>query len=573
MTSMLRILHLEDDPHDAELIQALLDREELNCEMVQVDTQEDFLAALDRESFDLILADYRLPSFDGLTALSLVQERCPKVPFILVSGTLGEELAIDSLKAGATDYVLKQRLSRLVPAMRRALREAEEHEKRKQAEQTTKRLLDQQIVINQLALSLGEFRTLDQVYRILYEQIHGLMDTDAFIISSFDEETQLIHAGYVITQGTVRDVAHFPPIPLEKEGQGTQSQVIRTGELLYFPDWRQAMDHTQTEHMIDEDGTVSDGPPPPDEREESTNTALLVPMKKAGKTIGVMQVQSHRLNGYTREDIDLLSGLANVAAVAIENVALFEEVQHELTERRRVEEEQQQLHWGLIQAERMATVGTVAAGIVHNLRGPLTSILGYGQLLQRKQPDSSDLEQIVSSAQQMNQMIEDVLTKSRPERSREPTNLNALLQHELDFLQANPVFKHEVEKDIRLAEDLPSIEGVYTDLSQVFGNLLRNAVDAMHQRDTKRLTVVTSFTEKHIIVEVIDTGCGIPEANIPRLFTPFFTTKPSGVEEGEPGGTGIGLYTVQRLLEPYGADIEVKSVVDAGTTFWVKIPV
>ena len=262
-----------------------------------------------------------------------------------------------------------------------------------------------------------------------------------------------------------------------------------------------------------------------------------------------------------------------------EGHAVFLHIVYDITDKkqaeeklRQAEEERQQFQRNLIQSERMATVGTVAAGIVHNLRGPLTSILGYGKLLQRKHPDSPDPEQIVSSAQQMSQMIEDILAKSQQKRNPEPTDLNTLLQGELDFLQANPVFKHEIEKDIRLTEDLPSIEGVYTDLSQAFGNLLRNAVDAMHQRDTKRLSVVTSFTEKHIIVEVTDIGCGIPEANIPRLFEPFFTTKPFEGEESEPKGTGLGLYMVQRLLEPYGADIEVESTVDVGTTFRVKIP-
>ena len=245
----------------------------------------------------------------------------------------------------------------------------------------------------------------------------------------------------------------------------------------------------------------------------------------------------------------------------------------DITERKQTEEERQQFQQTLIQAERMATIGTVTAGIVHNLRGSLTSILGYGKLLQRRHPDSSDLEQIISSAQQMNQIIEDVLTKSRQKTNPEPTDLNAVLEHELDFLQANPIFKHEVEKDIHLAENLPVVECVYTDFSQIFGNLLRNAVEAMHQRDKKHLSVVTSSTEEDIIVEVTDTGCGIPEANISHLFEPFFTTKPFDGEENEPSGTGLGLYTVQRLLEPYGARIEVESTVNVGTTFRVKIPI
>ena len=107
----MRILSLEDDPNDTELIQGLLETEGIVCEVPRVDTEPAFLAALEQGEIDLILADYTLPSFDGLSALKLAMSSRPDVPFIFVSGTLGEEVAIEALKIGATDYVLKTRLS------------------------------------------------------------------------------------------------------------------------------------------------------------------------------------------------------------------------------------------------------------------------------------------------------------------------------------------------------------------------------------------------------------------------------------------------------------------------------
>jgi PAS domain S-box-containing protein len=118
-----RILHLEDDPADRQLIRETLGTEGITLELVQVDTREDFEAALAQDTVALILSDFALPRFDGLSALELVQKRRPSLPFIFVSGTMGEEAAIESLQSGATDYVLKQRLSRLGPAVRRALEE------------------------------------------------------------------------------------------------------------------------------------------------------------------------------------------------------------------------------------------------------------------------------------------------------------------------------------------------------------------------------------------------------------------------------------------------------------------
>src|ERR1700722_8840511 len=126
MKSLLRILYLEDDPRDAELVQETLANDGIGCDVRRVETEADFIAALEPGGFDLILADYTLPSFDGLSALKIAQQHWPDLPLIFVSGALGEEVAIEALKIGATDYVFKTRLSRIVPSVQRALREAEE---------------------------------------------------------------------------------------------------------------------------------------------------------------------------------------------------------------------------------------------------------------------------------------------------------------------------------------------------------------------------------------------------------------------------------------------------------------
>jgi signal transduction histidine kinase len=132
---VLRVLHLEDNLLDAELILANLLEGGLECVVRRVDTRADFEAAIAAKDFEIILADYSLPSFDGLAALEIARAETPDTPFIIISGALGEELAIETLKSGATDYILKHRLERLVPSVRRALREAAEREARKHAEQ------------------------------------------------------------------------------------------------------------------------------------------------------------------------------------------------------------------------------------------------------------------------------------------------------------------------------------------------------------------------------------------------------------------------------------------------------
>lgn len=134
MERPLRILMVEDSAADAEVVQYELTKGGLQFEVRQVDNREAFEESLGEFAPDIILSDFSFPVFDGMSALEMALERCPDVPFVFVSGAMGEDFAVDMLRCGATDYVLKQKLSRLVPAVRRALAEAEERRTRERAE-------------------------------------------------------------------------------------------------------------------------------------------------------------------------------------------------------------------------------------------------------------------------------------------------------------------------------------------------------------------------------------------------------------------------------------------------------
>jgi signal transduction histidine kinase len=139
----LRIVLLEDSEPDVDLIQQTLFNSELNAAVVAVDTREDFEAELTRRTPNIILSDYWLPTFDGGSALEIAMQLAPDVPFIFVTGILGEEVVIEMLKKGATDYVLKSRLTRLVPAINRALRETEQRHENDKAQERLMRSHDQ----------------------------------------------------------------------------------------------------------------------------------------------------------------------------------------------------------------------------------------------------------------------------------------------------------------------------------------------------------------------------------------------------------------------------------------------
>ena len=156
MKSPLHILHLEDDPQDAALIKKTLVAQGISCAITCVKNRGDFVATLEHGGIDLILSDSTLPGFDGLSALEIVRTRFPSIPIIIVSGTMGEEQAIESLKSGATDYVLKENLTRLVPAVRRAMREVKERAGNRRTEKELHQIEEQlRLVFSQSPIGIA----------------------------------------------------------------------------------------------------------------------------------------------------------------------------------------------------------------------------------------------------------------------------------------------------------------------------------------------------------------------------------------------------------------------------------
>jgi PAS domain S-box-containing protein len=195
---------------------------------------------------------------------------------------------------------------------------------RKRAESSRDDLLRRLVALNRVSLALGQQVHLPAILRTLHDEVSTLLDADGFFVSRYAKDSGLITALFVVDEGGELDASVFPPVPLAPEGRGMQSQVLRTGRPLNVPDWLEAERNMQTVYHIAPDGSLT--PPPPEtERENCTKSALLVPMMYMGEPIGVLQVQSNRLEAYTDEDVDLLTGLANVAAVSVQNALLIEE--------------------------------------------------------------------------------------------------------------------------------------------------------------------------------------------------------------------------------------------------------
>jgi PAS domain S-box-containing protein len=183
----LRIIHLEDNPLDADLIQARLQETEIDFRLERVDTRESFEAAL-RTVADLILADYSLPQYSGIEALQTSRVLQPRTPFIFITGALGEERAIELLKSGATDYVLKERLSRLVPSVLRSLRESREHNERLRAQEELKQRASELEHLYRLTEAVARAADMEDVYRIALDSLVRGVGVDRASILVFERE-------------------------------------------------------------------------------------------------------------------------------------------------------------------------------------------------------------------------------------------------------------------------------------------------------------------------------------------------------------------------------------------------
>jgi signal transduction histidine kinase len=266
-------------------------------------------------------------------------------------------------------------------------------------------------------------------------------------------------------------------------------------------------------------------------------------------------------------------------------------------------EQQERLQKDILQLSKLSSIGMLAQGLAHNLSSPLLIILGRAELMKDKliqmrskllglSSDAGFIEKeetlalfreydhnlrdtdiIIENVAKLTDIIRNIMQKSRQDQVQvqQLLSLSSVMREELKFLDADLFFKHNVEKHYDLAEDLPFITGVYSDFSQTFLNIIQNAIDAMHDSQRKELFVRTYAEQDRICVLIRDTGCGIPPQDLDRIFEPYFSTKKASPDSSRPMGTGLGLHMVTLLMEPYKAQIEVRSK-PGNTSFLLKIP-
>jgi PAS domain S-box-containing protein len=521
LTTPLRVLFVEDSEDDMLLLVRLLRQGGYAPAFERVETADGLRSALHRGGWEVIISGYTMPRFSGLEALAITLQLASDVPFLMVSGTVGEEVAVESIKAGAADYLMKQNLIRFVPAVARALRDASERRAMRRAEAV---LREQRALLGMIydntsdALALHMWEPREAAWKLLSVNRATLQMARALGLDA--DETGLL--GRRLEEVTA---ALWPSDGDDGDG-GLVDEFDRAAE--------SGRTRTREARLVADGATLF---------AELTLIPFFAPE----------------------------GGTPHVLAVA-----------RDITARKRAEAARREFEARLAQSRKMEALGQLAGGVAHDFNNILAGILGFADVIRKSTPDPAAAgfsSEIVQAATRARDLIRQILMFSRRQPAeRRPVRLAEVTREALRLVFGTAPAAVRIEA--RLSDDAPYILGDPTQLHQVVMNLCTNAVQAMGDSGgmleiaVEEVDVSPEFARRHpplregkcVCLTIIDSGPGMPQAVLDRLFEPFFTTKAPGV------GTGLGLSVVHGVVQNHEGAIVVESRPGDGTTFAVFLP-
>jgi PAS domain S-box-containing protein len=620
------VLLAEDSETDAKLVVKELRRAGHEIEFERVDTSAGMRAALARGGWDLVISDWAMPGFGAQAALRLLREIDLDLPFIIASGTIGEETAVEAMRAGANDFVLKDRLARLAPAVERELRERDERASRRRAEE---------------ALRASENR-----YRRMIETTsHGVWIASPEGITTFANACMARMLGCDVSDVVGRPIFEFMEPAGREEAvarlERRRAGLVEEGEILLvrkdggriavsvvsipiydaagnyegpiamvtdITERRRAQEQLRASEarfsrlaesgiigiaFADVNGNLHDANDTYIEMFGYTREDLaagrmrwddMTPPEYAAidaeavrqlRETGVARTWEKEMN---RKDGSRVPVLLGVAMLDGPNCIAFAA---DLTERKRAEEALRSSEEQLRQAQKMEAIGGLAGGVAHDFNNILSVIISYTSLaiqdLGEADPLRADLIEVRDAAHRATTLTRQLLAFSRRQVLQPRViDLNEVLAGMEKMLRR--LIGEDIELSVNPAGGLARVRVDPGQIEQVVMNLVVNARDAMPRGG--KITVETAnvvLDERyaalhpgtrpgpHVMVAVSDTGSGMDVATIGRIFEPFFTTK----EQGR--GTGLGLSTVHGIVKQSGGSIFVYSEPGIGTSFKVYL--
>ncbi len=501
MPRPLRVLMVEDSEYDATLITDRLERGGFHVLSARVDTEGGMREKLNAGDWDIVLSDYTMPCFHGLAALEVLKQSGKNIPFIIVSGTIGEDIAVEAIQKGAQDYILKHNLAKLPAAIDRSMKEMQDRIARKRAEDAVRE-------------SEERFRMMADATPVMI----WLSDTDGQC--NYFNKTWL----------------NFTGRPMEAE--------INMG-------WAENVH--------------------PEDLSECIDTYLL---NLSQQQPFRMEYRLRRWDGQYRWILD--EGTPRFTADR--EFAGYIGSAVDITEQKETE-----IH--LKYAKELAETTSrkkseFLAVMSHELRTPLNAIMGYSEMLSMGYGGSLTpkqkhyLHNVIVSSHHLLELVNDILDVAQIESGHirlihERIVLDMFFEDLLKLVEEQ-ARQSRVTIDLRIEPGLDVIEADPNRLRQIFMNLLTNAIKFNRPGGRVEIRMYYSDDRQWIICKVMDTGIGIPEEQMPNLFTEFHQVDSSFTRKQE--GIGLGLALVKNLVKVHGGSIRAESTVDKGTTFTFQLP-
>jgi two-component system cell cycle sensor histidine kinase/response regulator CckA len=552
----ISILLLEDDPLDAALCQRKLEGASLPFTITSVGSADDFKLEVGARPYDVILGDYRLPNWTGLDAVRWLRSSGYSVPFILVTGTLGDELAVECMKEGVTDYILKDKMERLPFALMRAVEESRMRAQRDQGEQVLREaehnLSQSKYDLGRSEHDLGQSeynlsqseRDLSRSEYKLTQSENNLSHSEIELHKSERQFASIIHgAPYGIFRSDDKGrILMANPALIKMLGYGSEAEVLKLN--LEDDVYVDAADRRDILGKLD--------------GENKFGRAEVKWRHKSGKIISV------KLDGWRLE-------------TKAGGTAVYKAFAQDITEQKMME---QQFH----QAQKMEAIGRLAGGVAHDFNNLLMIIRGCAELLDYHKADPQKIrgyiKQINDATSIAASVVQQLMAFSRkqaPEKSA--LDFNAVLRDLRNMLPR--LLGEDIQIVFTPGQTLARVCADRAQFEQIILNLAVNARDAMPAGGklafaTSNVILTTPQLESggielprgsYVLLSVTDSGTGMDQEVRSHIFEPFFTTK----ERGK--GTGLGLATVYGIVKENRGFITVDSSPDQGTAFKIYFPV
>ena len=509
MKTVLRVLVVEDSSDDAELMLREIQRAGYAIEYERVETKADMLAALARHPWDIIFSDYSMPRFSAMAALATLKESGLDIPFLVVSGTIGEETAVEALKGGANDFLVKGKLARLIPAIKRELRDAETRRSRREAE------LRYQLLVEQLPI-IVYVNPVNQMESTIYvspqiQVILGYLPEEWLADPEFWQKTLHPDDRQAVLKHVEESDLTGKPFDMEYR------MLARDGHVVWF--------HDQTVLIRDEKGQplywqglkidIT-------KRKQAEEEILKLNVELERR----VEERTRELERALRTKDEFLASMSHELRTPLNAILGLSESLTEQTA-------------GSLNDKQRRYITTI-----HESGGHLLSLIN----------DILDLARIESGQIVLN--INEVDLKQVCQASLRLINELAL--------------KKKQEVTLELDEEIGSIWADERRIKQILVNLLSNAVKFTPENGKIGLVIQGDRLEKRIIFTVWDNGIGIDDSDLVRLFQPFVQLDSSLAREAT--GTGLGLSLVAQMVRLHGGSVSVESQPGKGSRFMVTLP-